>query len=52
MTDTDLPPKTKSPKRHVRKIILSNFKKFERLESLSIRTSTYSSATTRPARAP
>lgn len=32
MTDADRPPKAKGPARHVRKIILSNFKKFERLE--------------------
>jgi putative ATP-dependent endonuclease of OLD family len=32
MTDADEPPQIKGPKRHVRKIILSNFKKFERLE--------------------
>lgn len=32
MTDAAEPPKKKAPKRHVRKIILSNFKKFESLE--------------------
>lgn len=32
MTDSDRPPATKGPKPHVRKVILFNFKEFERLD--------------------